>query len=110
MRDVTLAQTRGPVKPARRARRDAGERAAWPARHGSGSLREPPLGSPRAAHRAVERAAGPRREVSHGHTAGFEPALSARRLAGVSGLAFLAWLGGVHRLDREHCRAAPVEV
>jgi len=29
-------------------------------------LRKPPLGSPRAAHRAEKRAAGPRRSVSHG--------------------------------------------
>src|SRR5436309_1373764 len=70
MRDVTLAQTRGPVKPARRAPRDAGERAGPPARHASGSLREPPLASPRAAHRAVERAAGPRREVSDDRAGG----------------------------------------
>src|SRR6185295_9724286 len=34
--------------------------------HGSGSLREPPLGSPCAARRAEERASGPRRRVSHG--------------------------------------------
>src|SRR5438874_5036524 len=61
MGGVTLAQTRGPVK---RALRGAGMPAAWPARHGSGSLREPPLASPRAAHRAAERAAGPRRAVS----------------------------------------------
>src|SRR5881409_3503209 len=74
MRDVTLAQTRGPVKPARRAPRDTGERAAPPARHASGSLREPPLASPRAAHRAVERAAGPRREVSDDRAGGACPA------------------------------------
>src|SRR5712691_12400842 len=42
--------------------RDAGPHS--PARYGSGSLREPPLPSPRAAHRAETRAAGPRREGS----------------------------------------------
>src|SRR5213594_3181831 len=37
-----------------------------PAGHGSGLLRKPPLASPRAAHRAGTRAAGPRRAVSDG--------------------------------------------
>src|SRR5207249_11061362 len=55
------------------------------ARHGSASLRDAPLGSPRAAHRAETRAAGPRRSVSHGRARKFRPARSIdRRVTGRS--------------------------
>src|SRR5437867_8132292 len=55
------------------------------ARHESASLRDAPLGSPRAAHRAETRAAGPRRSVSHGRARKFRPARSIdRRVTGRS--------------------------
>src|SRR3989442_14882840 len=54
------------LSPARPVCKWPGAPGPAPAGHGSGSLREPPLASPRAAHRAVKRAAGPRRAVSDG--------------------------------------------
>src|SRR3989442_4501442 len=54
------------LSPARPVCKWPGAPGPAPAGHGSGWLREPPLASPRAAHRAVKRAAGPRRAVSDG--------------------------------------------
>src|SRR5882762_10040948 len=95
----------GAWRPAGHARDEAPPPA--PAGHGSGLLRKPPLASPRAALRAVKRAAGPRRAVSDGPASAGGGASSCllRRLdplqAGrdqadqpVRRLVFSGWLGG----------------
>src|SRR5213594_3866252 len=56
-----------------------------PAGDGSGLLRKPPLGSPRDAHRAGTRAAGPRRAVSHGPASACPPPPLTAETHGVDG-------------------------
>src|SRR5439155_17308063 len=70
-----------------------------PTGHGSGLLRNPPLASPRAALRAVDRAAGPRRAVSDG-PAGAGPAASRLGILSLPHLAGSQIAGQKQRADR----------